>query len=390
MIEFDMHRVSARKDFLHFVEEHITKDVYKGLGEDFNKWVTELNIIHNMLTRDGLIGGDSSDPFPEGLDGLKQLGEKVYLFRGENRRQRGLWIREPKNFQGWNHYRMNSIARININKKSDIPLEELLPENFEPKGEVVKEDKRPIIKFRTQEGINVYAKGSCVNFSYWYEKPWYRFTKVAGIMFDNAENELEKFLKVEKHGIHVPEIIGYYKSAAEDFLFVKEVKGINPAEAIEKHKSRLIEQDAEMLAVFCKLGFLKQDFSDCDDKVFDGNNLYIIDIEETVNLYGVHNIDFRELLLNPADDEKIREFRRFQKDFFCKILQDMIFRYKDTSWKDEPPLTPKVEDQINYIKAFFKAIGWKEPNKKTIDELTTFEEPYQTWTSYVGMMMDTD
>ncbi|GAG81694.1 unnamed protein product, partial [marine sediment metagenome] len=56
-IKFNCHRVPARKDLLHFIEEHADKEVYEKIGENPSAWLDELQIISNMLTGQGLVGG---------------------------------------------------------------------------------------------------------------------------------------------------------------------------------------------------------------------------------------------------------------------------------------------------------------------------------------------
>jgi hypothetical protein len=384
-IQFNRERVPARKDLLHFVEENLNPKIYSDLGENPARWIEELNMINLMLTGDSLINGSGLELVPLGFCGMQQLGENVFLYRGtENRRVRGVWILDEKT---WNHYRLGAIGKLFINQEfADISSEEFLPDNFEKKSTVVKSDKRPIQVFEADREIGkitIYAKGSVVNPRFLYTPPSFRLTNLSGVDKITSQTEMDMSLKLAKHGVKVPTIIGYYESVVEEFLFLQSVEGNNPSEYFGTHRKEIIEQDARMLAAFCLLGLNKCGFTDFDDKVFDGKDLYLIDTEEISDLYFPSRPDFKQMLINPIDTAELEKFRQFQDARFRTMLSDALYRYKDS-------LTPALEDCVLYTNTFLKKIGKKPISDSEVQELTTFPRDYQTWDSYMGMMCDTD
>ncbi|HUS60503.1 MAG TPA: hypothetical protein VMX76_03990 [Nevskiaceae bacterium] len=170
----------------------------------------------------------------------------------------------------------------------------------------------------------------------------------------------------------------------EEFLFLQKIEGENPSGFLESQRQTIIEQDAQILVALCLLGYLKPGFEDFDDKVFDGQNLYLIDTDEIVDLYSQHGMapsDFKELLLNPTDVKALDEFRETQRFIFGKTLKDVLFRFRKT-------LVPTPEDQALYIASFFRKIGWPKPTEAQIRELTTFPENYLTLEQHIGMIME--
>ena len=137
-----------------------------------------------------------------------------------------------------------------------------------------------------------------------------------------------------------------------------------------------------MLAKTCLTGYRKQGFHDFDDKIFDGKDLYLIDVDECVDLYSGFR-GYRDTLLNPKDTRKLREFRKMQRGTFKGTLGDVLFEYRKS-------LTPSQEDRKLYTKTFFKTLGWKEPSIKEMTKLTSFDEKRMTMDSYMSMMHDTD
>ena len=121
-IKFDYYRVPARKDLLHFVEEYADKEVYARIGENPAAWLDELQIISNMLTGQGLVGGVGLKQPPLGDKDFRELGNGAYLYRGADVGLRGLWIKgigyleEIVGKDEWNHYRIGTSATLNINQ----------------------------------------------------------------------------------------------------------------------------------------------------------------------------------------------------------------------------------------------------------------------------------
>ena len=131
----------------------------------------------------------------------------------------------------------------------------------------------------------------------------------------------------------------------------------------------------------CLLGLRKRGFEDMDDKIFDGERLYIIDVDECCDLYDFISPDYKAMLLNPTDTSALKKFRHLQRETFRGKLRDTIFAYKES-------LTPSSEDREAYVTSFFNKMGWRKPNAADIKDLTTFEEGYTTFDSWMGSMTE--
>jgi len=402
-IEFDYHRVPARKDLLHFIEEHADKEVYTKIGKNPSAWLDELQIINKMLTGQDLIGGTGMNPPPVGDKDFRELGNGAYLYRGANRTLRGLWITENKDLEKivsedeWTHYNIGTTAKFSINQEfSDIKPEIFLPDNIESKGAKVQKnkngidvaEKRKIYRFQANHNgqeVGIYAKGACVDCMHYYSytKPGFRLTTLSNVAKITSKREMEITLALARLGVKVPTVIGYYEEPSEEFLFLTEIKGKTPDSCDNSDRRTIIKQDATMLAALCLGGFRKVGFTDFDDKIFDRPNLYLIDVEECGNLYYPSTPNFREMLLNPKNTSALTRFRRFQGQIFKRILKDTLFEYKQN-------LIPTREDQSQYIRAFHEKIGWREPTEREITRLTDFPENYITFGSEMAMMSDVD
>ncbi len=388
-IQFNRERVPARKDLLHFVEENLNSDVYAELGKNTENWIEELNLINQILTRNPLVSGSGMEQVPLGWHGLQKLGENVFLYRGtENRRARGLWIYDPKaGHNAWTIYRLGTNGQLRINEEfAGISSEELLPDNFEKKSKIVKDNKRPIHAFDVMcdgKALTLYAKGSLTDLSFMYQPPSHRLTNLSRVNKMTSREEMDISIKLAEQGVKTPPVVGYYTSDVEEFLFLQGIEGGNPPEYFKTHRTELIEQDARMLATLCLLGYRKSGFTDFDDKIFDGTDLYLIDTEEFRDLYFPSRLDFRGMVLNPRDTSALQEFREMQKERFDITLRDAIYEYRDS-------LTATSEDKALYVCKFFETVGWEKPTADEIKDFVTFPERYQTWDSYIGMMCDTD
>ena len=403
-IEFERYSVNGRKDLLHFVEDIVEKDIYTRIAENTGKWIDELNIISNMLTREGLVCAGMNSP-PINDPDFKKLGNNIFLYRGKEIRLRGLWVKKKVNKTlseatgqsleelanscfGWSQYPMGSSASIKINKEFlDIPIETFLPENFENTGKLIREKKRPIIQFKSYHNgkeINIFAKGSCITHWFYYPdaKPKFRLTKLSGVHNQSSETEMKKTLEMARIGINVPNIVGYYKGSVEEFLFLEEVVGDDPGKVLERNKHKIIQTDAEMLAKLCLAGYRKQGFSDFDDKIFDGERLYLIDVDECVDLYGFLNPNYRDVLLNPKDNSRLKAFRKMQRNVFKGMLKDTLFNYRNN-------LTSTKDDMIEYINKFYDIMGWKVYERE-VSKLTTFEKHYITHDTLMSEMSHSD
>jgi len=417
-IKFDYHRVPARKDLLHFIEEHADKEVYEKIGENPSAWLDELQIISNMLTGQGLVGGIGLKQPPLGDKDFRELGNRAYLYRGADVGLRGLWIKKNRNLEKiagstdewarkklqkivsreeWTHYSIGTTATLSINQEfSDIKPEIFLPDNIESKGRRVKKnkndievaEKRKIYRFQANHNgqeVGIYAKGAYVNCMYYYSyaKPGFRLTTLSDIVKISSQKEMEITLDLARLGVKVPTVIGYYKEPLEEFLFLTEVEGKTPDKCGDSDRKIIIKQDATMLAALCLGGFRKVGFTDFDDKIFDRTNLYLIDVEECGNLYYSSAPNFREMLLNPKNTSALTRFRRLQRQIFKRMLKDALFEYKQN-------LIPTREDQSQYIRAFHEKIGWSKPTEREITRLTDFPENYITFGSEMAMMSDVD
>jgi hypothetical protein len=401
-VEFDVHRVNSRKDLLHFVEQHGDKKVLERIGENPDAWVDELNILSQTLTREPLVGAIGLNKPPIGEPDFMELGNGAFLYRGKHDRLRGLWIRKrvgeglegiAGNKSEWTHYRMGTRAKLRVNRDfSAVPFEQFLPENFEKTAKPVEKDKgpgkRPLFTFTINTGEReavVYAKGADVSLSYYYEhsKPGYRLTSIAGISRTTSKKEMETTLKLRAMGVRVPRVIGYYEAPMEEFLFLEGVAGKHPGEVLPSHKDQILRQDAEMLAILCRAGYRKIGFTDFDDKIFDGANLHLIDVDECRDLYFLTATDFREVLLDPNSAGEVRKFRRLQRGVFTSIMRDAIFDYHDS-------LTPTNQDRTAYVNAFFQKMGWRTPSEGQMKKLINFPKDYMTQDRYMSVMCDTD
>jgi len=400
-IQFERHTVNSRKDLLHFVEEHADKDVYKHIGEKPDEWKEELNIISHLLIAESLVGGIGINLPPIDDSEFKELGGNLFLYRGNQARGRGLWIKKTLDkkvaeytgeSEEWTQYPIGTRAVVRVNQKfSDIPFKTFLPENFENISEKVEKEKgnkRPILKFRVKtngEGKNIYAKGAEISYCFYYPhaQPKFRLTPLSSIHKTTSKREMERTLEFSKLGINVPEVIGYYEAIVEEFLFLSEVKGEFPNAFFDTHRNEIIQQDAEMLGKICLAGYRKQGFADFDDKIFDGRDLYLIDVDECVDLYFGFNPDYRKILLNPKETSDLRDFRNMQKAIFKQELKDALSAYRES-------LTPAKQDMEHYIRTFYKTLGWKEHSQRQISKLTTFSGDYMTQDRFMSMMSDTD
>jgi len=401
-IRLDHHFVSSRKDLLHFVEENIDPEVYEKLPKDLDRWIDELSWIKGMLTGSGLIAGTGIDLPPVDESDFDELGENIFLYRGNKYggRPRGVWVRkklDPRvaKFAGrdeeWTHYNMGSRASLRINSDfADVPIEMFLPENFERTGAKVEKqghkDKRPLWRFTipcNERDIGIYAKGSWTDFIIYTKAPYFKLTNVKGIIKTTSKKEMQRTLEFGEIGIHVPRVVGYYESAREEFLFLEEVKGQHPNECSSEHKPEIIRQDAEMLARLCLTGHRKMGFTDPDDKIFDGENLFLIDVDECTDLYDAYRVKFRDILLNPKNSRQLRRFRRFQQGMFRKKLRDTVYDYKHD-------FLERDEDKQAYIRSFFGFMGWKPFNEGQMAKFVRFPNDYQTIDSYMGMMLEGD
>lgn len=401
-LEFERYKVNARKDLIHFVEEYADKEVYRHIGENPERWIDELCIISQDLTKESMIRSVGFNQPPINKPDFRELGNGIFLYRGQYSRLRGLWMRKDfgraleeitgSNYE-WTHIGMGTRANLEINREfSDIPYKQFLPENFESIAKPVEKEKglnkRPLFTFLVRTNgkeITVYAKGADISFSYYYKyaKPSYRLTSIASISKTTSKKEMETTLELRNLGVKVPKVIGYYEAPIEEFLFLEEIAGKHPNEILPYHKQEIIKQDAEMLAALCLAGYRKIGFTDFDDKIFDGNYLYLIDVDECRDLYYPRTPDYRKMLLNPTDIKELRTFRRFQRKIFERTLRDAIYNYRDS-------LTPCYKEKTNYVRAFYQRMGWKNPSERQAKKLVTFPKNYQTFDSWMSMMCDTN
>jgi hypothetical protein len=356
-----------------------------------------------MLTGQDLIGGTGMNQPPVGDKDFRELGHGAYLYRGANRILRGLWLTENKDLEKivsideWTHYSIGTTAKLSINQEFlDIKPEIFLPDNIESKGVRVQKnkngidvaEKREIYKFQINhhgQKVGIYAKRAeivCMHY-YPYAKPGFRLTTLSNVLKTTSKRELEITLALAQLGVNVPVVVGYYKEPLEEFLFLTEVKGKTPDKCSGSDKKNIIKQDAAMLAALCLGGFRKPGFTDFDDKIFDGSNLYLIDVDECGDLFSSCAPNFREILLNPKDTSALKGFRRLQKEMFEKMLTDALFEYKQN-------LIPTREDQTQYINSFYGRIGWNKPTEKEITRLIDFPRNYMTFDSHMAIMCDVD
>lgn len=395
---FIHHRLNSRKNLLEFIREITGVDVCLEIGKDPGKWIQELSIVNQLLTGMGLGGVTGLDMPPVGNPEFNDLGKDSFLYLGAKDRLKGLWIKKDLGLEGlrgtsqeWTQYRLGTRAHLWINPRyGDISPEELLPERIELEGTRVRsqkgETKRPIWRTRIKRdcgNLEIYAKGADTSASFLVDPPYFRLTSIAGISRTDSEREMETTLTLRDLGVNVPDVVGYYKSDFEQFLFLRAIEGDSPDKWLPKFKNKIIEQDARMLALMFLGGYTKNGFGDYDDKIFDGNKLWLIDVDECKDLYFTMAPDFRGILLNSKDPRLYPRFRKTQRRFLQRWLKDTIYDYQQS-------LLPLQEDKERYTKVFFKTMGWEKPGDRELNRLLTFERNYQTIEGYVGMMQDVD
>lgn len=401
-IKFDYHRVNARKDLVHFVEENLDPNVISKMGQDPQGWIDELSMVSFLLTKQSLIAGIGLDLPPTDDPEFRNLRNNAYFYRGNQRRLKGLWIRketeegkEDDRFN-WTHYVLGGSSQLSVNKAfSDIPLEAFLPENFDRdefrvfrNAEDRNPGKRPVYRFPVQTGgkqIFLYTKAADIHIGRYYEhaRPKYRLTTLCSFRKTESKKEMENTLLLASLGVHTPPVIGFYEGAVEEFLYLQEVVGKNPQDFLGTHRKTLIQQDARMLAAMCLAGLRKDGFNDFDDKVFDGRRLWLIDVDECRDLYLPGEPDYREMVVNPNDTKALEEFRNRQREMFSIMLKDNLYRYRDS-------LTPTRDDKVSYIQAFYNRLGWEQPDDKSIRRLLHFPNGYTPFDSWISMMSEQD
>ena len=396
--EFATHRVPTSYDLLCFIEEHYSKNILEKIAEDPDRWIEELNTLQQMLTGRPLAHLTGINQPPLGDPEFQQLGPSLYLYRGENARQHGLWVSKQTDFNRrtlkkepyteWSQIRIGSTATVSINQEFiGVKPEDLLPENIANKSKNIG-DKRPIYKIVLENGgnpVSVYVKGADTSVSYLTSRPSYRLTSIAGIERTTSRDEMRRLVELSELGIAVPRVIGYYESPTREFLFVEEVEGTRPDYEVQlrpENKPVIIQEDARMLAALCLAGYRKIGFTDFDDKVYQDGRVYLIDTDELRDLYWpTKPEEYRKMVLNPGDVSQLVSFRMFQKQSFEQALKDALFRYRDS-------LLRSPEDQALYVKSFFKAVNWPVPLIKQVKALCEFGENYQTLDSYMALMSD--
>lgn len=393
-------RFPPRKDLLNFVEENLDKNVLKKLGKNPKRWLEELDIILYGINRDNLVCAIDMYLPPKEDKEFQRLGKDVFLYRGEKFGFRGLWLSKEKTrydlqqkkyipHTEWNYYKLATSSTLWIDVNFEKYADCFLPENFESKAQKISEGKRPIYTFEINDGeknTTVYAKGAAIlGKIYLTNPPSYRLTSFSRLEKLSSKAEMEKLEKMAKQKIKVPEIIGTYESLFEEYLFLKKVDGQYPNEYLKTHRQTIIKQDAEMLANLCLLGYRKQGFADFDDKIFNGENLYLIDVDEVVDIYSEYYFkgkEFRNILANPFNQKLLNKFRVFQKSLFKQSLRDALYEYRQS-------LAPSKEDKILYVKTFYKNIGWKEPRESEIKSLLKFPKNYFTFDRAMALASDT-
>jgi len=385
--QFTVERIPSRSTLLDLALRY-EPDFFNQLVGDPEGWAEELSGLHNIFTGRHLARGIGFEPRLED-ENSHLLSENVAIItESDYMMQIGLWIRSNEE---WQHFGIGHSASLRKHKSfSTIDSKYLLPESFEPNGQVIKDDKRPILKFSIPGAngpIGVIAKGSNVVESMYYSerKPSARKTSLAGAYMVTSAEEMNRFQVLAKKGVAVPAVIGYYESVAEQWLLVEEVRGTQIPEWLDNEEAieSIIVQDARMLAALCQVGFKKQGFTDFDDKLFDGESLYLIDTDEIIDLYYELGIDFRKLALDPNDETAVSEFRKFQREVFLKELKDAMYDYRES-------LLDSEQRRLLYIQHFMDVFGWQPTDEEMTYLLSLQEENYMTRDTFNSMMSDTD
>lgn len=129
-----------------------------------------------------------------------------------------------------------------------------------------------------------------------------------------------------------------------------------------------------------RAGYRKQGFHDSDDKIYDGSRLFLVDTDEVIDLYDYMGIDYRQILLDPTDDIKLREFQAMQRSIFISTLKDAVFEYRKTLLEIE-------EDAVKYVSKFSKALNLNLTPYE-IAAILDFGEDHMTMDRHMAIMLD--
>jgi hypothetical protein len=379
----ETHRFPARESLLDYVAT-LVPDLRQQIARDPVGWSEELGVIYEMLAGHPWTGLTGIDPPAEDRD---DIGENAAIVSGKGHFYDGLWI---KRGDSWTRYRVEELAVLKLSPQiGKVAIGHLLPENFTEEGELVKDNKRPIYRFTAPGPIGdlkLFAKGSVRHTSKYHPhaKPSHRKTSLATMDHIRPAEEYRRIRRLSALGVSLPRTFGLYTSLTEEWMYTEYVEGREIPDWLDKPKAveTIIDKDAKMLAALCRAGYRKQGFCDFDDKIFDGENLFLIDTEELTDLYLPGPINFRELLLDPNDESALQDFRNLQRELFMVMLKDAVFEYRN-SLLDTP------ERATQYILTFFGSFGW-DLDEDTLTSLLEFPDNYFTHDRFAAIMSDTD
>lgn len=371
-------------------------DIEAKIGEDPQGWIDELDLISRMLGAQGISAGYGFLALPLKDNDTEQIGEGVYISRSPNTRVRGLWRYTPENSLepgendawSWAHYKLGSRVEVGVVEGFQGAQSQLVPDFFDQYSELVSDRFREVRKGEItvrDESIAVYSKGSTVIESRYYQKPKYRLTNIAQITNHSPRRELDIFRELSERGVAVPKFVGLSRSEYEQRVYYEEAVGLSPEEYFETHRDEIIIQDARILAALALMGFRKFGFDSFDDKIFDGETLYLIDADEVEDLYK-NSISPKALMiefLDPNDESGLERLRELQRQILTQLLRDAISDYSKN-------LTPSRENRELYVRSFFQNIGWGEPTDEDLAYFANIPDDYLTHDREVFLMSDSE
>lgn len=387
--EFIATRVKPRVSILD-IAKRLEPEFLQLFLEDPDGWIEELSNLYSIVTGHtvGRVIGQSPNPDDPALH---MLSDRLAITTDSNYfMQNGIWLQKDEE---WINYAIPE--RATVFKKRDfstVNSDQLQPDYFEKYGKVLKEGKRLIVEFPidTPDGqlIAIAKQAQRTEELYCPDYiPAGRKTNLSQVHINESCQEAEGLKKLHELGIPVPQVIGYYESIGEQWIIETKVIGAQIDEWLgdEIALEKIIQQDATMLAKLCRLGIRKQGFCDFDDKLFDGETLYLIDADEAQDLYLMMGIDFQEILNDPTDTSKLSEFRDLQKATFLQELKDALYVYQGSLLTDE-------SRRCQYIQQFISELGW-ELSEKELTSLLDFGDDnsrHMTRDMFNSLMLDCD
>ena len=168
-------------------------------------------------------------------------------------------------------------------------------------------------------------------------------------------------------GVPVEEPLGYFEEGIEQYAFTKFVEGENPKDILEgSRRFEVWNADATLLARLSREGYKHQYFysPEFDDKIWDGEKLVLIDVDETFKIQDGFEISHNQI-----------------QEYHLSTLKDVLASYvsRKVMSSDEMPF---------YARTFFGVMGWNPDDAEYL--VRNLDPNKMTEESYNAIMMDTD